>query len=125
MVVIPNSRNRHTTASRTVGIVGHYGRRMRAAKARCILARRGPVMPLIPGTRLGQYEVISALGRGGMGEVYRARDTRLDRDVAVKILSKDLSSRPGHTERLEQEAKVLASLNHPNIAAIHGFEDGG
>src|SRR5688572_9757587 len=59
-----------------------------------------------------------------MGEVYRARDTRLERDVAVKILSHDLSARPGHTERLEQEAKVLASLNHPNIAAIHGFEDG-
>ena len=59
-----------------------------------------------------------------MGEVYRARDTRLERDVAVKILSHDLPARPGHTERLEQEAKVLASLNHPNIAAIHGFEDG-
>jgi hypothetical protein len=59
-----------------------------------------------------------------MGEVYRARDTKLERDVAVKILSHDLSSRPDQTERLEQEAKVLASLNHPNIAAIHGFEDG-
>jgi hypothetical protein len=81
-------------------------------------------MPLTPGTRLGQYEVIAALGKGGMGEVYRARDTRLERDVAVKILSHDVSVHLGQAERLEREAKVLASLNHPNIAAIHGFEEG-
>jgi hypothetical protein len=81
-------------------------------------------MPLTPGTRLGQYEVVAALGKGGMGEVYRARDARLGRDVAVKILSHDLSVHLGQTERLEQEARVLASLSHPNIAAIHGFEEG-
>jgi len=80
-------------------------------------------MPLTPGTRLGQYEVVAALGRGGMGEVYRARDTLLERDVALKVLSHDVAEHLGQAERLKQEAKVLASLNHPNIAAIHGFEE--
>jgi hypothetical protein len=80
-------------------------------------------MPLIPGTRLGQYEVVAALGKGGMGEVYRARDSRLGRDVALKILSHDLPLEMGQAGRLEQEARVLASLSHPNIAAIHGFEE--
>jgi serine/threonine protein kinase len=81
-------------------------------------------MPLIPGTRLGHYEVISALGKGGMGEVYRARDTRLGRDVALKILAAGLAPQLGDAERLGQEARVLASLSHPNIGAIHGFEEG-
>jgi hypothetical protein len=81
-------------------------------------------MPLTPGTRLGQYEVTAALGKGGMGEVYRARDAKLERDVALKILTEELAVQPGLAARLEQEAKVLASLSHPNIAAIHGLEEG-
>jgi hypothetical protein len=80
-------------------------------------------MPLTLGTRLGQYEVIAALGKGGMGEVYRARDSRLGRDVALKILAHDLPLESGQAERLEQEARVLASLSHPNIGAIHGLEE--
>jgi hypothetical protein len=81
-------------------------------------------MPVQPGTRLGHYEVVAAIGKGGMGEVYRARDTRLGRDVALKILAPGFAADLGQPARLEQEARVLASLNHPNIAAIHGFEEG-
>ena len=80
-------------------------------------------MPLTPGTRLGPYELIGALGAGGMGEVYRARDTKLDRDVALKILPESFASDPDRLMRFEREAKTLASLNHPNIAAIYGIED--
>ena len=77
-----------------------------------------------PGTRLGAYEILSLLGRGGMGEVYRARDTRLEREVAVKVLPDLLSSDSERLARFEREAKTLAALNHPNIAHIHGVEDG-
>jgi serine/threonine protein kinase len=80
-------------------------------------------MPLTSGTRLGPYEILSAIGKGGMGEVYRARDTKLDRDVAIKVLPEEFASDPERLARFEREAKLLASLNHPNIAAIHGFED--
>jgi serine/threonine protein kinase len=80
-------------------------------------------MSLSPGTRLGLYEVIAKLGEGGMGEVYRARDTRLDRDVALKILPESFATDPDRLMRFEREAKTLASLNHPNIAAIYGFEN--
>ena len=80
-------------------------------------------MPLGPGTRLGPYEIVSALGAGGMGEVYRGRDTRLKRDVALKILPELFASDPDRLARFQREAEVLASLNHPNIAAIHGLED--
>jgi serine/threonine protein kinase/Tfp pilus assembly protein PilF len=80
-------------------------------------------MPLDPGTRLGPYEILDPLGAGGMGEVYRARDTRLDRTVAIKSLSGAFAGDPGHLARFEREAKVLASLNHPNIAAIYGLEE--
>jgi serine/threonine-protein kinase len=76
-----------------------------------------------PGTRLGAYEILSLLGRGGMGEVYRARDTRLEREVAVKVLPDLLSSDSERLARFEREAKTLAALNHPNIAHIHGIED--
>ena len=79
-------------------------------------------MSLPPGTRLGPYEVLSSLGAGGMGEVYRARDTKLDRDVALKILPESFASDPDRLMRFEREAKTLASLNHPNIAAIYGLE---
>jgi Tol biopolymer transport system component len=81
-------------------------------------------MPFVPGVRLGPYEIVSAIGAGGMGEVYRARDTRLKRDVALKILPESFASDPERLARFQREAEVLASLNHPNIAAIHGFEDG-
>jgi len=74
------------------------------------------------GTRLGPYEIVSALGAGGMGEVYRARDTRLDREVAIKILPDSMTRNADRIARFEREAKVLASLNHSNIGAIHGFE---
>jgi eukaryotic-like serine/threonine-protein kinase len=75
------------------------------------------------GTRLGIYEIESVLGAGGMGEVYRARDTRLKRDVAIKILPAAFAGDPDRIARLEREAEVLATLNHPNIAAVYGFED--
>ena len=80
-------------------------------------------MALAPGTRLGSYEIISAIGAGGMGEVYRARDHRLGRDVALKILPEAFSQDPERLARFEREAKTLASLNHPNIAAIYGIEE--
>ena len=80
-------------------------------------------MPLTPGTRLGSYEIVAPLGAGGMGEVYRARDTKLDRDVAIKVLPAALAQHPDRLARFEREAKVLAALNHPNIAQIYGIED--
>src|SRR5438128_893916 len=81
-------------------------------------------MPLTAGSRLGPYEVLSAIGAGGMGEVYRARDMKLHRDVAIKVLPESLGSNPERLARLEREAQMLAALNHPNIAAIYGLEDG-
>ena len=80
-------------------------------------------MSLEPGTSLGPYEVVTKIGEGGMGEVYRARDTKLDRDVALKVLPQAFTEDPDRLARFEREAKVLASLNHPNIAAIHGLEE--
>jgi eukaryotic-like serine/threonine-protein kinase len=80
-------------------------------------------MPLSAGTRLGTYKIVSAIGYGGTGEVYRARDTRLDRDVAIKILADAVAADPERVARFQREAKVLASLNHPHIAAIYGLED--
>ena len=80
-------------------------------------------MPLSPGTRLGVYEVHSLLGAGGMGEVYRATDTKLKRPVAVKVLPAAVASDPERLARFQREAAVLAALNHPNIAAIYGVED--
>ena len=82
-------------------------------------------MSLAVGTHLGPYEIISPLGAGGMGEVYRARDTKLGRDVALKILKPDVANDPDRLARFSREAHVLASLNHPNIAHIHGLEDSG
>lgn len=79
-------------------------------------------MSLLPGARLGGYEVVAALGAGGMGEVYRARDSRLDREVAIKVLPEAFALDADRLARFEREAKTLASLNHPNIAAIYGIE---
>jgi serine/threonine protein kinase len=79
-------------------------------------------MPLSVGARLGSYEILSLIGAGGMGEVYRARDTRLDRDVALKILPEAFAADADRMARFEREAKLLAALNHPNIAAIYGLE---
>ena len=80
-------------------------------------------MSLTPGTRIGVYEVTGLLGAGGMGEVYRARDTKLDRDVALKVLPEAFTADPDRLARFEREAKVLASLNHPNIGSIYGLEE--
>ena len=82
-------------------------------------------MTLQIATRIGPYEVLSPLGAGGMGEVYRARDTRLKRDVALKILPEGFANHPVRLARLQREAEVLASLNHPNIANIYGIEESG
>ena len=83
-------------------------------------------MTLTPGIRLGPYEIVGAIGAGGMGEVYRARDSRLGREVAVKVLPASFASDPDRLRRFEQEARGVAALNHPNILAIHdiGTHDG-
>src|ERR1700730_13952285 len=84
--------------------------------AHCIIR---PHMPLTSGTKLGPYEIQSVLGSGGMGEVYRARDTRLDRTVALKILPAAFSTEPDRLHRFQHEAKILSTLNHPNVLAIY------
>ena len=76
-------------------------------------------MPLSSGARLGPYEILAALGAGGMGEVYRARDRRLDRSVAIKILPLEVSADPDRRARFEREAKTIAGLNHPHICTLH------
>jgi eukaryotic-like serine/threonine-protein kinase len=82
-------------------------------------------LALASGTRLGPYQIVSALGAGGMGEVYRARDTKLARDVAIKVLPAVFVADPERVARFQREARTLASLNHPNIAAIYGLEESG
>src|SRR5713226_7877362 len=79
-------------------------------------------MPISAGEKLGAYEILSPLGAGGMGEVYRASDTKLGREVAIKVLPQDFARDPERLARFEREARALASLNHPNIAAIYGLE---
>src|SRR5262249_19537866 len=80
-------------------------------------------MPLFPGARLGPYEILAPIGAGGMGEVWKARDTRLHREVAIKVLPNALSRDPDRLARFEREAKALASLHHPRIATIYGLEE--
>src|SRR2546428_5571698 len=80
-------------------------------------------MAILTGTRLGPKEILSALGAGGMGEVYRAHDTKLGRDVAIKILPQAFVADPERVARFEREARTLASLNHPNIGGIYGLEE--
>ena len=78
-------------------------------------------MPLSAGDKLGPYEIVSLLGKGGMGEVYRARDAKLNRDVAIKVLPAALANDADYIVRFQREAQILAALNHPNIASIYGF----
>jgi serine/threonine protein kinase len=78
---------------------------------------------MTPGTRLGPYEIVSILGAGGMGQVYRGRDIRLRREVAIKVLLPMVAGDPDRVARFSREAQVLASLNHPNIAQVHGVEE--
>ena len=80
-------------------------------------------MPLAAGTRLGPYEIVSPLGVGGMGEVYRARDSRLKRDVALKVLPAEFAGDPDRLARFQREAELLAAINHQNIACIYGLEN--
>ena len=82
-------------------------------------------MAVSPGTQVGAYEVLAPLGAGGMGEVYRARDTKLGREVAIKVLPDAFAKDPDRLSRFKLEARLLASLNHPNIAAIYGLEESG
>jgi serine/threonine protein kinase len=81
---------------------------------------------LIPGTRLGRYEITAQIGEGGMGEVYRARDTRLDRLVAIKVLPEALAADPQFRDRFEREARAISSLNHPHICTLYdvGHQEG-
>src|SRR5580693_6484420 len=79
-------------------------------------------MAILPGTRLGPYEVLSAIGAGGMGEVYRARDTKLEREIAIKVLPANFVNDPERLARFQREARMLAALNHPGIATIYGLE---
>ena len=80
-------------------------------------------MTLTSGTKLGPYEVVAPAGAGGMGEVYRARDTRLNREVAIKVLPAVFMRNPERLRRFQQEAQAVAALNHPNILAIHDFDE--
>src|SRR5436309_9302359 len=83
-------------------------------------------MPLAGGTRLGPYEIVAAIGAGGMGEVYRARDTRLNRDVAIKVLPASLTGDPHFRDRFDREARMISQLTHPHICTLHdiGEHDG-
>ena len=81
-------------------------------------------MPLSAGTRLGPYEILFAIGTGGMGEIYRARDTRLERDVAIKVLPEAFAADPDRLRRFEHEARAIAALNHPNICQLHDIGPG-
>src|SRR5438132_10779529 len=92
----------------------------------CVPRGAGEEMTITPGTQLGPYEIIAPLGAGGMGEVYRARDTRLDRIVAIKVLPDDLASNTELRQRFEREARAVSSLNHTHICTLHdvGHQDG-
>jgi eukaryotic-like serine/threonine-protein kinase len=82
-------------------------------------------MALTPGSRIGPYDIVATLGVGGMGEVYRGRDARLHRDVAIKVLPDAFAQDADRRARFEREARTLASLNHPHIAMVHGLEETG
>ena len=103
--------------------MGHPLRTGLRAQSRFVLKRLSHIIPslvtLPSGTKLGPYEVLSAIGAGGMGEVYRAHDSRLGRDVALKVLPDAFNSDPERLARFEQEARAIATLNHPNIVAVY------
>ena len=82
-------------------------------------------MPLASGTRLGPYQIVAALGAGGMGEVYRARDTRLDRDVAVKVIGAAGARDASRARRITREAKAMAAISHPNVLAVYDYGEDG
>src|SRR5262249_49955507 len=84
-----------------------------------------PLMSLSARTRIGPYEIVALIGAGGMGEVYRGRDARLGRDVAIKVLLPNFAADTDRMARFQREAQVLASLNHPHIAALYGLEEAG
>ena len=86
-------------------------------------AYNSPRLPLTPGTRFGSYEIAGLIGAGGMGEVFRARDTKLNRDVAIKVLPDSFASDSERLARFNREAQTLAALNHPHIAQIYGLEE--
>ena len=88
-----------------------------------MLTPESQTMPLQPGTKLGQYGILAKIGAGGMGEVYRARDTKLGREVAIKVLPEEFTQHPQKLARFEREARLLAALNHPGIATLHGLEE--
>ena len=94
-----------------------------AFAAKNSVAKIGPECLLLPAPIIGPYEILSVIGAGGMGEVYRARDPHLNRDIALKILPELFALEPDRVARFKREAQVLASLNHPHIAAIYGFEE--
>src|SRR5258706_8176476 len=114
-----------TIASRRLIVIGMNGSHC-GMDFRRVLLDSDRHMPLTPGTRLGPYEIVAQLGAGGMGEVYKARDTRLDRSVAVKVLPPNWVADPERRQRFEREAKAISSLNHPNICALYdvGEQDG-
>src|SRR5262245_51419392 len=87
------------------------------------VAYNSPPMSLSKGTQLGSYEIVDLLGAGGMGEVYRARDTRLRREAAIKVLPEQFSRDVERLARFRREAQVLAAIHHPNIAAVYGMEE--
>ena len=82
-------------------------------------------MPLQSGTKLSTYEILAAIGAGGMGEVYKAKDTKLGREVAIKVLPEEFSQHRERLDRFEREAKLLAALNHQNVATLYGLEESG
>src|SRR5262245_48401602 len=101
----------------TFRIAAGYGRRWLASISRPRIIHLA--LPLLPGTRIGVYEVTAKIGEGGMGEVYRARDPRLGRDVAIKVLPPAFATDPDRLQRFEQEARATAAVNHPNILAVY------
>jgi serine/threonine protein kinase len=109
--------------SASAGSYGLADVRAAAIHGRAELA--GGAEEMTPGTKLGLYEILSQIGAGGMGEVYRARDSKLGRDVAIKVLPDSFARDAERMARFQREAKVLASLDHPNIATIYGLEESG
>ena len=126
-----NTEAKRLTANRSTSVatwprVNHQRPRAREpARAAPDRIMRATSVAIKPGTRIGVYEIVCSLGVGGMGEVYRARDTKLKRDVAVKVLPAAFADDVDRVARLTREARLLASLNHPHIGTIYGFEDGG